>query len=110
MENKAVGFQIYLTALVKRTMESLQQTTALEVPLKACNLEQYQHPKGKAKIVILLYVMCLFNFFLLSSLLTGSLESDSYHWEIMGVYDRIAGDVKQPSGMLFGAVHLIGLC
>lgn len=34
MENKAIGFQIYLTALVKRTMESLQQTTALEVPLK----------------------------------------------------------------------------
>lgn len=34
MENKAVGFQIYLTALVKRIMESLQQTTALEVPLK----------------------------------------------------------------------------
>ncbi|XP_075355729.1 DNA polymerase nu isoform X3 [Mycteria americana] len=32
---------------------------------------------------------------------SGSLESDSYHWEIMGVYDRIAGDVKQSSGMLF---------
>ncbi|KAJ7397364.1 DNA polymerase nu isoform X5 [Pitangus sulphuratus] len=32
---------------------------------------------------------------------SGSLESDSHHWEIMGVYDRIAGDVKQPSGMLF---------
>lgn len=44
--------------------------------------------------------MCLFYFFLLL-LLTGSLESASYHWEIMGVYDRIAGDVKQSSGMLF---------
>ncbi|KQK79212.1 DNA polymerase nu-like protein [Amazona aestiva] len=32
---------------------------------------------------------------------SGSLESDSYHWEIMGVYDRIARDVKQSSGMLF---------
>lgn len=34
IENKAVDFQIDLTALVKRTMESLQETTALEVPLK----------------------------------------------------------------------------
>lgn len=42
--------------------------------------------------------VCL-NFYVFS--LTGSLESDSYHWEIMGVYDRIAGDVKQSSGMLF---------
>ncbi|KAJ7419019.1 DNA polymerase nu-like protein [Willisornis vidua] len=32
---------------------------------------------------------------------SGPLESDPHHWEIMGVYDRIAGDVKQSSGMLF---------
>lgn len=46
--------------------------------------------------------VCLKHFFsFFSFFLTGSLESDSYHWEIMGVYDRIAGDVKQSSGMLF---------
>lgn len=57
--------------------------------------------KGKSKnsnLAICDVFVCLnFHFFSL----TGSLESDSYHWEIMGVYDRIAGDVKQSSGMLF---------
>lgn len=57
--------------------------------------------KGKSKnsnLAICDVFICL-NFYFFS--LTGSLESDSHHWEIMGVYDRIAGAVKQSLGMLF---------